>query len=512
MRWRWIVAGLALVAALVVAAALAANRVIDANRGSLLAMAEKSLGRPVEVGGVETRLFGRPGVRLSDVVVADDPAFGREPFVAARAASLRLRLWPLLEGRLELARVGLEEPAVRIVRAADGRFNYESLGGGRLRVGSGGDAGATPDSPGADTGGTGGESLAWAVALFDIEGGALTWIDRAAEPPRTIAVRGIDLRASDISLDEPLAFSLRAAVEAESENVDLEGEVGPLASRAAVPFAVRGALGPLPGWPERVEALDLRGFARPQSVDIEGLSAELFGGEIELHGTLPLVERGTLSITGDARGVDLEPLLAAAAPELNVAIAGRGDVRGDVQGVGNRWPELRESLRGNTSLDLRDGALRRFNLVAEVLRRITLVPELDRLLARSVKPKYAAVLERPDTRFDSLVAEARIVPGGIVVDRAAIDGEDFGATVSGRIDYDENADLRGQVRLSKRFSADIAADVREARLLFDGDGQISVPFTLRGKLGQAKPEIDAGRAAESLLKGDLGKALKNLFR
>jgi len=128
-----------------------------------------------------------------------------------------------------------------------------------------------------------------------------------------------------------------------------------------------------------------------------------------------------------------------------------------------------------------------------------------------VKPKYAAVLERPDTRFEAMQLRLRAVADGWQVETVRIDGEDYGATASGTVDWDLRADLRGDVALSRRFSEDIASDVREARLLFDGDGRLGVPFVYRGVLGQARPRADVEKIAASVLRGrskDLVEALR----
>src|SRR5258706_2067914 len=129
MRLRWVALGVALLVVVAVAGALLfANRLLQANRDRIVSAAEPAFGRPVHIGAIDARLFGRPGLRLTDFSIADDPAFGTEPFVSARQATVILKFWALLEGRLEIGRVELQQPAVRVVRAADGHFNYESLG------------------------------------------------------------------------------------------------------------------------------------------------------------------------------------------------------------------------------------------------------------------------------------------------------------------------------------------------------------------------------------------------
>src|SRR6185436_9358796 len=100
-------------------------------------------------------------------------------------------LWPLLEGRLEIGRIALEQPMVRLIRAADGRLNYATLGGGGVAPAPVGQAPSAPADPNPPSPGAG---LAWAVALFDIDDGSVAFVDHTVAPPRTTAIRKISLR------------------------------------------------------------------------------------------------------------------------------------------------------------------------------------------------------------------------------------------------------------------------------------------------------------------------------
>jgi hypothetical protein len=447
MRPRWIVAGIAIVLAAAVAAlVVVADRWLDANRDRILAEAERSLGRELRVGDAGVTFLGRPGVSLSDIVIGEDPAFGTEPFVTAPSASVSVRLLPLLAGRVEVASIDLKRPAVRLVRAADGRLSTSTLGrpregrGGTTGAGSGGGAGARGD-------------LAWLVALFDLDRGEVVFVDETQSPPRVFTLGRIDLEVSDIAVDRVLQFDLAAAFESTSANVHLAGEIGPLVTPGGVPFSVKGR----------------------------------------------------------AEEIPVERILPAVSPDLAAAAEGMATVAIDVQGVGGEVADARRALRGSVSADVTDGVLRNFNLPGEIVRRVTEMPGLTTLISRGVKPKYAAVLERPDTRFEAMQLRLRAVADGWQVETVRIDGEDYGATASGTVDWDLRADLRGDVALSRRFSEDIASDVREARLLFDGDGRLGVPFVYRGVLGQARPRADVEKIAASVLRGrskDLVEALR----
>jgi len=51
-----------------------------------------SLGRPVRLSSVEVRLLPRPGFLLTDLTVAEDPAYGAEPVLHANTVTASIRL------------------------------------------------------------------------------------------------------------------------------------------------------------------------------------------------------------------------------------------------------------------------------------------------------------------------------------------------------------------------------------------------------------------------------------
>ncbi|MEO6119941.1 MAG: AsmA family protein, partial [Terriglobales bacterium] len=102
---------------------------INANRfrNRLADTIRLSLGRPVNLGDVHFTLLPRPGFVISNLAIADDPAFSAEPVLRAESVTASLRLTSLWRGRLEISRLRFEFPSLNLVRAADGRWNVESI-------------------------------------------------------------------------------------------------------------------------------------------------------------------------------------------------------------------------------------------------------------------------------------------------------------------------------------------------------------------------------------------------
>jgi len=76
-------------------------------------------------------LLPEPGAELKDLCVAENPRFGREPFLRADQAAVRVRLLPVFLGRIHLKELTLEGVAVRLLRNAQGEYNIQDLVQGR---------------------------------------------------------------------------------------------------------------------------------------------------------------------------------------------------------------------------------------------------------------------------------------------------------------------------------------------------------------------------------------------
>ena len=87
----------------------------------------RALGREVSVSNIELKLLPRPGLVLSNFVVAEDPSYGAEPMLRAATVTAYIRLTSLWRGRLEIGTLDLDSPSLNLVRRPDGHWNLEEL-------------------------------------------------------------------------------------------------------------------------------------------------------------------------------------------------------------------------------------------------------------------------------------------------------------------------------------------------------------------------------------------------
>src|SRR5436853_7138406 len=94
------VIALAVIVGVIVVAAVGVGLFLDGNqfRPALAARMSDALGRRVEIGSLKISLFSG-GASAEDVVIMDDAAFSKDPFVTAKSVALGVDLMPLIFSR-----------------------------------------------------------------------------------------------------------------------------------------------------------------------------------------------------------------------------------------------------------------------------------------------------------------------------------------------------------------------------------------------------------------------------
>jgi len=182
-----------------------------------------AINRQVSLGDVSVSIFS--GIRLHDLVVQDRE--GSEPFVKAGAIRLEYRLWPLLRKRVEIRQIRLESPLIRVVRNADGSFNFSDLLVKKQQP-------AEPVEPKAKS------PIDLAVSEVVISDGRLIFDDRKglSNQPYQTEISAIQFAAQQISLDGEFPTSLQATLPGEMQ-FDLSGTAAKVGSGPVVALGAK---------------------------------------------------------------------------------------------------------------------------------------------------------------------------------------------------------------------------------------------------------------------------------
>ena len=149
---RW--AKILFVAGAVIVAAIAAIPLfVNANtfRPAVEKELARALGRGVKVGELSLSAFS--GRLLSkDLSVADDPNFSAAPFLTAKTLRIGVSLRALVfSHELELRGFEIESPEINLIRAANGTWNFSSIGRANGSGSPSGTVAANPATMGSKT-------------------------------------------------------------------------------------------------------------------------------------------------------------------------------------------------------------------------------------------------------------------------------------------------------------------------------------------------------------------------
>ena len=96
-------------------------------QGQVAQILSASVGRPVQISSVEMRLLPWPGFVITNLSIAEDPAYGAEPVLHANTVRANIRLLSLWRGRIEISGIHVDEASLNLVRAGQGRWNLDPL-------------------------------------------------------------------------------------------------------------------------------------------------------------------------------------------------------------------------------------------------------------------------------------------------------------------------------------------------------------------------------------------------
>lgn len=230
----WIAGGLIAAILLVV---ILLPLIFDANRfrPEIESRLTKSLGRTVKIGDFKLALLSG-GITANDITIADDPAFGREPFVTAKSLKVGVEMMPLLFHQQVLVQsLVLDAPTVRLLQSSAGKWNVSTIGQKQA--------------------GSSGSSSDVSVSKLEVDNGR---VEVGQANGKTQAYTDLNLKATDLSYSSSFPFSISMAAP-QGGKLKIDGKAGPLArtDMSTTPFS--GDIS--------VDNLDLTatGFVSPES-------------------------------------------------------------------------------------------------------------------------------------------------------------------------------------------------------------------------------------------------------
>src|SRR5271167_496919 len=283
---------IAMVVGILIAIAIALPFLVDVNsfRPKLESELTSALGRQVKVGNLSLSLFSGT-VSADNISIADDPGYSKNPFVTAKSLRVGVEIMPLVFSKtLHITSLTLDEPQITMLKAANGKWNFSTLGGNAPQP-----AQAAPPAPGTAQAPQAGQPSGGALSVdkLDITNGRLL-VGEANSSQKPRVYDKVNLEVTNFSATSQFPFTFTAALPGGGD-AKLNGNFGPFntGNAAATPFSSTF----------KVHKLDLAasGFVDP-SAGIQGVAdfdgtINFNGGTVESVGTviaqkLKLAEKG----------------------------------------------------------------------------------------------------------------------------------------------------------------------------------------------------------------------------
>lgn len=527
MKKRWFrIAGIAIAVILVLLIALPFLINVNSFRPKIESEASTALGRQVTVGNLSLSILSG-GVRADDIAIADDPAFGKSPFVTAKSLKVGVELMPLIFSKqLNVTDITLEAPQITVLKAANGKWNFSSIGGASEPKA------AEPSKPG------GSAPANFSVAKLKVNKGMLL-VGKANSSSKPVAYDNVNITVEDFSLASEFPFQLTARLPGGGD-ANISGEAGPInagdAAKTPLTTTVKinnmsiGALGiiidPASGiaglasfdgtlksdgkqakavgvFTGKQLKLSPKGTPAPKTVtikhnvnlDLEKQSGTITQGDVAI-GSAQAHLTGTFQSRGETKIVNLK---------LNAPSMPVDELQAMLPSVGVTLPSGSQLKGGTLSADLAiTGPMDKLVITGPVRLSNTELANFDLGSKLGALSSFAGKsVSNPNTSIQNASLDARVAPEGTKADNINLNVPAIGVITgagtvspSGQLAFKMLADLKGGVvgGLSK-----IAGTT---------SGKGGIPFAIEGTTDSPKFIPDVGGVVGGVATGAIGNVAK----
>lgn len=223
MKKRWVRIA-AIAGAILLVILIAIPLLVDVNsfRPKIQAEASSALGRQVTIGNLSLSILSG-SVEAANIAIGDDPAFSKSPFITAKSLKVGVELIPLIFSKqFKVTEITLEQPRITLLRAANGTWNFSSLGG------------SSPQK--ADTSSTTSPPANLSVGKLNVNNGSLL-VGKTNSSAKPRSYDNVNIAVTNFSATSQFPFKLTARLPAGGD-ANISGKAGPIGNPdvAKTPF------------------------------------------------------------------------------------------------------------------------------------------------------------------------------------------------------------------------------------------------------------------------------------
>jgi hypothetical protein len=530
----------------------------DRYRPALVEKVSQSLGVPVDLGRISLVWKNGVALRLENLTIYSGPE-KQTASVKFQEASAVVRLGPLLRKDVQIASVIVTKPIVRLVKGANGKIEPKGV---RMVPSQGpNNAAVAKTSPG---------SMLFSVDSFRIENGELFFEDPTSSPPVGLVLRDLDVEIKGFSLSRPFSFKAAAAIFSPRQNLRLSGRfLIPQGSNAGSldTFSITTNLAELDlkelshaipavasvGIQERLagdltlkinhleldskgigtmqgdltiqngrlkpastksplENIQLAAFVNGEDLTVKKFTADFAGGTLKASGMVKQFRtQGFSGFSFSSSDLDIDGLMPDSPGQNEPKLGGRLSLSFEGQSSGLTWPQISHSLTGQGQIGLKDGALLNYNVLREVLRKISIMPGADEAIQTRLPGIYRAKMNEPSTLLRPVNMPIRILNGQIIIDQLLLQTDFLTIQGGGLFGLDKSISAKTYLQLDRDLSASLASSVPQIQLLLNAQGQIEVPVQIQGQFPRILVLPDTDFITQKVLASKAQEMVANLL-
>ncbi len=551
-----------LVLILIIAAAIGiflATFNADRYRPILTENISKALGRPVDLGKLSLVWNNGFAIHAEALAVYSD-ASKKEASLKLKGANAFVEFAPLLQKRLEISTLVVQAPVVYLERSVNGQIGLKGIT--LPQPSTSGSSSSSASS---------GQVFGFSMKKIHIEDAEIHFVDSSAQPPLHLSVLNLDADVLGFSVTEPFSVAAKAGLFDERQNVSAQAKIMlPSGSdpgyaedviistdlsllnwkeiSKAVPALASSGLQGLPTgklrqtakrvsfdpntlgslqanlkWEDGsiqhqaikspIENIDLSLSLKGPDLVMDSFDAKFAKGSIKATALLQQYRtQPQTSIRWASRDLAIDELTPAAANPNAPKLSGRLSLDFEGQALGMAWPQISQTLSGQGQLTLKDGVLLNYNVLREVIQKISIIPGAEDMIKNRLPGIYKAKLNEPSTILKPLTLPFQMQNGQMIFNQFGFDTDFLAIRGAGQVGLDKTVQAGCVVLLDRDLTAAIVASVPQTQLIVNANGNLEIPIKIGGQLPHIVVTPDMDYLGSKLLAGKAQEIVTGLIQ
>lgn len=527
----------------------------------LVEVIEKALDAKAEVGNLSLSLSGGVSVDVNGLKIYSKED-SQKPAIQVKKASASVELAPLLKKKLNILSVMLLEPSVILNHEADGSMNI----GGISIPGESKNTKSIQNT----TNNSSAQTFSISIRTVQIKNAFVEFNERSGAEPIQVNIENIDISLKNFSIQDFFSFSAAASLFSSEQNFKIEGEarlpagpkVGflknvyfktdlkdldlksvaqtfPDSAKSLPPENLQGLLEiriaglpldpaglpttkinldfkngrvVLPNIQKAVESINAKTSFEEGNLNLEDLSASFAGGQMRLSGRIEkALDEPILRVHAVLQELDINELMKAVSektPRLNGHVS--VEFEGAAQGLS--WPEISKTLTGKGRIVMKDGVLLNFNLLREIVQRISVIPGAETILQNNFPEAYRKSLQENSTILHPIDLSTTVQNGVFIFNPLFLQTDLIRIVGAGQVGLDQTVVADANLTMQTNLSLALVRVLSPLQILLNEQNEIFMPAHIEGKLPQVRAIPDKEYLISKLLGGGTQQILQNLIQ